>query len=144
MVDTEIRLIVFSAAKDGEALYSQQKQDQELTVAQIMNSLLPKRSLVSRLVNCNSILFSRFWIIFTIIILNSFSGRLPISSPLLFGLVAIYHVPLPAEYFSAFSSCYIAVFGVAFPYSGSLWFLFIVEVPHCGLGWTSGLSRFPG
>ena len=36
-----IRLIIFSAAKDGEALYSQQKQDQELTVAQIMNSLLP-------------------------------------------------------------------------------------------------------
>ena len=29
------------AAKDGEALYSQQKQDQELTVAQIMNSLWP-------------------------------------------------------------------------------------------------------
>ena len=29
------------AAKDGEALYSQQNQDQELTVAQIMNSLLP-------------------------------------------------------------------------------------------------------
>ena len=41
MVKTEIRLIVFFAAKDGEALYSQQKQDQELTVAQIMNSLLP-------------------------------------------------------------------------------------------------------
>ena len=35
----EIRLIIFFAAKDGEALYSQQKQDQELTVAQIMNSL---------------------------------------------------------------------------------------------------------
>ena len=35
------RLIIFFAAKDGEALYSQQKQDQELTVAQIMNSLLP-------------------------------------------------------------------------------------------------------
>ena len=34
----EIRLITFFAAKDGEALYSQQKQDQELTVAQIMNS----------------------------------------------------------------------------------------------------------
>ena len=33
--------IVFFAAKDGEALYSQQKQDWELTVAQIMNSLLP-------------------------------------------------------------------------------------------------------
>ena len=39
MVNTEIRLIVFLAAKDGEALYSQQKQDQ-LTVAQIMNTLL--------------------------------------------------------------------------------------------------------
>ena len=41
MVNTEIRLIIFFAAKDGEALYSQQKQDQELTVAQFMNSLLP-------------------------------------------------------------------------------------------------------
>ena len=38
MVNTKIRLILFFAAKDGEALYSQQKQDQELTVAQIMNS----------------------------------------------------------------------------------------------------------
>ena len=41
----EIRLIIFSVAKDGEALYSQQKQDQELTVAQIMNSLLPNSDL---------------------------------------------------------------------------------------------------
>ena len=41
MVNTEIRLIIFFAAKDGEALYSQQKQDQELTMAQIMNSFLP-------------------------------------------------------------------------------------------------------
>jgi len=40
MVSTEIGLIIFFAAKDGEALYSQQKQDWELTVAQIMNSLL--------------------------------------------------------------------------------------------------------
>ena len=40
MVNTEIRLIIFFAAKDGEALYSQQKQDWELSVAQIMNSLL--------------------------------------------------------------------------------------------------------
>ena len=45
MVSTEIRLIVFFAAKDGEALYSQQKQDRELTVAQIMNSLLPNSDL---------------------------------------------------------------------------------------------------
>ena len=41
MVDTEIILIIFFAAEDGEALYSQQKQDRELTVTQIINSLLP-------------------------------------------------------------------------------------------------------
>ena len=39
MVNTEIRLILFFAAKDEETLYSQQKQDQELTMAQITNSL---------------------------------------------------------------------------------------------------------
>ena len=39
MVNIEIRLIIFFAAEDEEALYSQQKQDQELTVAHIMNSL---------------------------------------------------------------------------------------------------------
>ena len=42
---TEIRLIIFFAAKDKEALYSQQKQDQELTVAQTMNSFLPNSDL---------------------------------------------------------------------------------------------------
>ena len=41
MVNTEIRLIIFFVAKDEEARYSQQKQDWELTVAQIINSLLP-------------------------------------------------------------------------------------------------------
>ena len=46
MVNTEIRLIIFFAAKDGEALYRQQKQDRELTVAQIMNSLLPNSDLI--------------------------------------------------------------------------------------------------
>ena len=45
MVNTEIRLIIFFAAKDGAALRSQQKQDQELTVALIMNSLLPNSDL---------------------------------------------------------------------------------------------------
>ena len=45
MVNVEIRLIIFFAAKDGEALYSQQKLDWELTVAQIMNSLLPDSDL---------------------------------------------------------------------------------------------------
>ena len=43
MVNAEIRLIIFFAAKDGETLYSQQKPDQELTVAQIMNSLLQNK-----------------------------------------------------------------------------------------------------
>ena len=45
MANTKIRLIIFFAAKDREALYSQQKQDWELTVAQIMNSLLPNSEL---------------------------------------------------------------------------------------------------
>ena len=45
MANTEIRLIIFFAAKDGEALYSQQKEDWELTMAQIMNSLLPNLDL---------------------------------------------------------------------------------------------------
>ena len=45
MVNTEIILTMLFAAKYGEALYSQQKQDRELTVAQIMNSLLPNSDL---------------------------------------------------------------------------------------------------
>ena len=45
MVNTKIKLIIFFAAKDGETLYSQQKQDWELTVAEIMNSLLPNSDL---------------------------------------------------------------------------------------------------
>ena len=65
-----------------------------------------------------------------------------LSFPLLFGLVCIYAVPLPAGYFSAFSSFYIAVFDVVFLYSGSWWFLFIVEVPHCVWGWTGGCQGF--
>ena len=48
MVDTEIRLITFFVAKDGEAVYSQQKQDQELTVTEIMKSLLPNSGLNGR------------------------------------------------------------------------------------------------
>ena len=40
IVNTKIRLIVFFAAKDGEVLYSQEKKDLELTMAQIMSSLL--------------------------------------------------------------------------------------------------------
>ena len=45
MVNTKIRLIILFAVEDGEALYSQQKQDWELTVAQIMNSILQNSDL---------------------------------------------------------------------------------------------------
>ena len=41
MVNIEIILVTFFAAQDGEALYSKQKQDRDLTVAQTMNILLP-------------------------------------------------------------------------------------------------------
>ena len=44
MVNTEIKLNIFFAAKDGEALYSQQKQHQELTVAKTVK-LLPNSDL---------------------------------------------------------------------------------------------------
>ena len=45
MVNNKNRLVIFFTAKDGDALYSQQKIDQELTVAQIMNSLLQNSGL---------------------------------------------------------------------------------------------------
>ena len=45
MVNTKIRLTIFFAAKEGEALYSQQKHDQKLTETQVMNSLLPNSDL---------------------------------------------------------------------------------------------------
>ena len=47
-VTTEIRLIIFFAAEDGEDLYSQQKQDWELTVAQIVNSIAKIRLKLQR------------------------------------------------------------------------------------------------
>ena len=45
MVNTKIRLIMFFADKGGEALYNQQEQDLELTVAQIISSLLQNSGL---------------------------------------------------------------------------------------------------
>ena len=45
MGSTEIRLIIFFAAEDGKTLYSQQEQDLDLTVAQIMSSLLQNSGL---------------------------------------------------------------------------------------------------
>ena len=98
--------------------------------------------LVSRLFICDSILFSRFWIIFTIIIQNSVSGRFPISSSFvwfggqlscsftcwvflyLFILVILLHLGWP---FYILGICEV---------------LFIMEFPHCGWGCINGLSRF--
>ena len=45
IANTEIRLMIPFAAEDGKALYSQLRQDQELTIAQIMNSLLQNSGL---------------------------------------------------------------------------------------------------
>ena len=45
VANTEIILIIIFAAEGGEALYNQQKQDRELTVAQILNSLLQNSDL---------------------------------------------------------------------------------------------------
>ena len=49
MVNTENRLITFFTAKDGDALHSQQKEDLELTVAQIMSSLLQNSGLIEEI-----------------------------------------------------------------------------------------------
>ena len=46
IVNTKIRLIILFAAKDGEAVYNEQKQDQELTVVQITSSVLPNPDLI--------------------------------------------------------------------------------------------------
>jgi len=100
--------------------------------------------LVSRLFICNSTSFSRFWIISTIIIRNSLSGRFPISSFFVwFG-----------GYLSYSFSCWIffclSIFlillclGWPFCIPAVCGVLFMVEFPHCAWGWTGGLSRFPG
>ena len=101
-------------------------------------------TLVSRLFICDSILISRFWINFTIIIQNSLSGRFPISSSFVwFGghLSCSFIFWVFVCLFILFkllslgcSFCILAVCGV----------LFIVAFPHCVWVCTGGLSRFPG
>ena len=99
--------------------------------------------LVSSLFICNFNLFSRFWIIFTIIIQNSLSSRFPISSSFVqFG-----------EYLSCSFTwwvflCLFILFillclGWPFHILAVCGVPSIVEFPHCGWGWTGGLSRFP-
>ena len=89
MVNTEIRLVIFFAARDGEALYSQQKQDQKLTVAQIMNSLLPNSDLKLKKVgktsrpfryNLNQIPYN-----YTVEVINRFKGFDLIECPKNYG-----------------------------------------------------------
>ena len=83
------------------------------------------------------------------------SNHLILSCPLLllpsifpsirvFSKESVLHIRWPKQWSFSFSYSEIVVFGVAFLYSGSLWFLFIVEVPHCGWGFAGGFSRFPG
>ena len=78
MVNTKIRLIISFAAKDGEALHSQQKENWELTMAQIINSLFPNSDLngskwrkTTRLLryNLNQILYD-----YTVEVRNRFKG----------------------------------------------------------------------
>ena len=100
--------------------------------------------LVSSLFICNSILFSRCWIIFTTIIWNSLWGRFPVSfSFVWFGghLSCSFTFWVFLCLFILFiflclgwPFCILAVCGV----------LFIVEFPLCGWGSTGGLSRFLG
>ena len=78
MVNTEIRLIIFFAAKDGEVQYSQQKQEQELTVAPIINSLLSNSDLNLKKVGKTARLFrydlNQILYDYTVGVTNRFKG----------------------------------------------------------------------
>ena len=76
MVNTKIKLIIFFAAEDGEAFYSQQQQDWELTVAQIMNSLLSNSDLKKIRKTTRPFRFDLNWIPhdYTVAVTNIFKG----------------------------------------------------------------------
>ena len=78
MLNTKIRLIIFFVAKDGKALYSQQKQNREQTAAQIMNSLSAKFRLKWKTVGKSSRLFrydqNQIPYDFTVEVRNRFKG----------------------------------------------------------------------
>ena len=82
MVNIEIPLIIFFAAKVGEALNSQKKQDQELTVAQIMNSLLPNSDLkkVGKTMRPFKYDLNQIPYIYTVEVTNRFKGLSDIQS----------------------------------------------------------------
>ena len=54
MVDTKIRLIIFFAAKDEEALYSQQKQDWEVNCGSDHELLIAKFRVIMKKVGKTS------------------------------------------------------------------------------------------
>ena len=87
---------------------------------------------------------SRFWIIFTIIIWNSLSGRFPISSSFVW-----FGGHLSCSFTCWVFLCFFILFillslGCPFCILAVCGVLFIMEFPHCGWGWTGGLSRFLG
>ena len=76
MVNTKIRFIIFFATTDGEALYSQQKQDRELTVARIMNSLLPNSEFILKKVGKTALRYylNQIPYDYTVEVTNRFKG----------------------------------------------------------------------
>ena len=82
MVNTEIRLIIFFAAKDGEARYSQQKQDRELTVAHIVNTYCQihlKLKKVGKITRPFRYDLNQIPYVFTVEVRNRFKGLDPID-----------------------------------------------------------------
>ena len=74
MVNTKIRLTIFFAAKDGEALYNQQKQDWELTMAQTINSLLPNSEKVRKTTRLFRYDLNQIPYDYTVEVTNTFKG----------------------------------------------------------------------
>ena len=74
MVNSEIRLIIFFAAKDGEALHSQQKQDQELTVGQIIAKFRLKLKKVGKTTRSFKLDLDKIPYDFTVEVTNKFKG----------------------------------------------------------------------
>ena len=92
----------------------------------------------------DSILISRFWINFTIIIRNSLSGRFSISSSFVW-LGGHLSCSFTCWVFLCLFILFILLrLGWPFCILAVCEVLFIVEFPHCGWGCTGGLSRFPG
>ena len=100
--------------------------------------------LISRLFIWNSVLISRFWIIFTIIIQNCLSARFLVSSSFVW-----FGGHLSCSFTCWVFLCLFILFILLclrwpFRILAVCGILFIVEFPHCQWCWTGSLSRFPG